>query len=139
LRLRQGSCMRSQAELRLPPESIASTLARAAIAAMTSGLLAEAASDVELLTSEVVSNAVKHARLSPSDEIIVRFVMDGYVRVEVMDPGPPFDAQPTRPNLARRDPDSSGWGLLIVDAVATSWGVESEGGGKKVWFEVGPR
>ena len=131
--------MRSQAELRLPPESIAPTLARAAIAAMASGLPADAASDVELLTSEVVSNAVKHSKLSPSDEIIVRFVMDGYVRVEVMDPGPPFDAQPTRPDLAGRDPDSSGWGLLVVDAIATSWGVESEGGGKKVWFEVGPR
>ena len=109
MRLRQGSYMRSQAELRLPPESIAPTLARAAIAAMASGLPAEAASDVELLTSEVVSNAVKHSKLSPSDEIIVRFVMDGYVRVEVMDPGPPFDAQPTRPDLAGWDPDSIGW------------------------------
>jgi anti-sigma regulatory factor (Ser/Thr protein kinase) len=131
--------MRSEAELRLPPQFIAPTLARAAITAMSSGLPDDVVSDVELLTSEVVSNAVKHAKLSPSDEIIVRFVMDGYVRVEVVDPGPPFDARPTRPNLASQDPDSNGWGLLVVDAVATSWGVEPEGAGKKVWFEVGHR
>jgi uncharacterized protein YqgC (DUF456 family) len=29
--------------------------------------------------------------------------------------------------------------LLLVDAVATSWGVEREGSGKRVWFEVGER
>jgi hypothetical protein len=31
----------------------------------------------------------------------------------------------------------SGWGLFLVDALATSWGVEPEGRGKKVWFELG--
>jgi len=124
--------MRSQVELRLPPEPIASTLARAAVAAVGSGLPEGVVSDVELLTSEVVSNAVRHANLDPSQEIVLRIVSDGYVRVEVADPGPPFEAQ-------RRGPGSgsSGWGLFLVDALATSWGVEPEGRGKKVWFELG--
>jgi len=124
--------MRSQVELRLPPEPIASTLARAAVAAVGSGLPEAVVSDVELLTSEVVSNAVRHANLDPSQEIVLRIVSDGYVRVEVADPGPPFEAQ-------RRGPGSgsSGWGLFLVDALATSWGVEPEGAGKKVWFELG--
>ena len=126
--------MRSQVELRLPPEPVASTLARAAVAAIGSGLPEAVASDVELLTTEIVSNAVKHANLDPSQEIILRVVSDGHVRVEVTDPGPPFE-----PDLRRIDPASSGWGLFLVDVIATSWGVEPEGAGKKVWFEVRTR
>jgi anti-sigma regulatory factor (Ser/Thr protein kinase) len=90
--------------------------------------------DAELLTSELVSNAVRHAELDPSQEIVVRIVADGNVRVEVADPGPPFDADLREPST-----DSSGWGLLLLDEIATSWGVELEGSGKMVWFEVGTR
>jgi anti-sigma regulatory factor (Ser/Thr protein kinase) len=126
--------MRSEVELGLPREPIAPALARAAVADMGLGLPEAAMADVELLTSEVVSNAVRHADLKPSEEIILRVVTDGHVRVEVMDPGPPFEAGP--PKAAS---GSGGWGLFLVDAVATAWGVEPEGGGKKVWFEVGTR
>ena len=112
--------MRPQAELRLPPELTTPAFARAAIAAMASGWPDGVVSDIELLTTELVTNAVKHAQLSHP--------------VEVIDAGPPFDPRPVRP-----DPGlMSGWGLFIVDAIATSWGVEPEGRGKKVWFEVGP-
>ena len=124
--------MRSQSELRLRPESAAPGLARAAIAAAASGLPTVMVADAELLTSELVSNAVRHAELDPSQEIVVRIVADGNVRVEVADPGPPFDADLREPSTA-----SSGWGLLLLDAIATSWGVELEGSGKRVWFEVG--
>jgi anti-sigma regulatory factor (Ser/Thr protein kinase) len=126
--------MGSEIELRLRPEPVAPSLARAAIAAVASGLPSAVVADVELLTSEVVSNAVRHAELDPSQEIVVRIVADGLVRVEVADPGPPFEADLREPGS-----DSRGWGLLLVDAVATSWGVEREGPGKRVWFEVGAR
>ena len=124
--------MRSQSELRLRPESAAPGLARAAIAAAASALPPMVVADAELLTSELVSNAVRHAELDPSQEIVVRIVADGNVRVEVADPGPPFDADLREPST-----DSSGWGLLLLDEIATSWGVELEGSGKRVWFEVG--
>ena len=90
------------------------------------------ASDIKLLATEIVSNAVRHANLDPSEEIILRIVADGYVRVEVTDPGPPFE-----PELRRLEPGPSGWGLFLVDTIAASWGVEAEGTGKKVWFELG--
>ena len=126
--------MRPQAELRLPPEPTTPAFARAAVAAMSSGLPEEVVSDIELLTTELVTNAITHAKVSRSEQIIVRLVLHDRVRVEVIDPGPRFDPRPVRP-----DPGSmSGWGLFIVDAIATSWGVEPEGRGKKVWFEVGP-
>jgi hypothetical protein len=75
--LRQRCCMKSQVELRLPPEPIAPTLARAAVAAVGYGLPEAVASDIELLTTEIVSNAVRHASLDPSEEIILRIVVDG--------------------------------------------------------------
>jgi anti-sigma regulatory factor (Ser/Thr protein kinase) len=124
----------NERELRLRPEAAAPRLARAAIAAAASGVPAVVVADAELLTSEVVSNAVRHAQLDPSQEIVVRIVADGYVRVEVVDQGPPFEADLRRPGSGAR-----GWGLFLVDAVATSWGVEREGSGKRVWFEVGER
>lgn len=122
----------NESELRLRPESAAPSVARAAIAAATSGLPTEVVADAELLTSEVVSNAVRHRERDASQDIVVRIVADGYVRVEVVDQGPPFEA-----DLRRLDPGSGGWGLFLVDAVATSWGVEREGSGNRVWFEVG--
>jgi serine/threonine-protein kinase RsbW len=127
--------MRPQAELRFPPELTTPAFARAAVAAMASGLPEEVVSDIELLTTELVTNAVKHAKVGHPEQIIVRLVLRDGVRVEVIDPGPPFDPRPVKP-----DPGStSGWGLFFVDTVATSWGVEPEEGlGKKVWFEVGP-
>ena len=73
--------MRSEIELRLPPEPIAPILARAAVAAIGSGLPGSVVSDAELLTSEVVSNAVKHADLDPSQEIVLRVVMDERLRI----------------------------------------------------------
>lgn len=126
--------MTTRAELRLLPEPIAPTLARAVVAALGSGLPEAVVSDAELLTSEVVSNAVTHATLDPSDEVTLRVAVDGNVRVEVADSGPPFEVHPTRP-----EPGTGGWGLFLVDALAASWGVEAEGSGKKVWFEVGTR
>jgi anti-sigma regulatory factor (Ser/Thr protein kinase) len=96
------------------------------------GLPEAVASDIELLATEIVSNAVRHAGLDPTEEIILRIVADGYVRVEVTDPGPPFE-----PELGRLAPGPSGWGLLLVDTIAAAWGVEAEGIGKKVWFELG--
>jgi anti-sigma regulatory factor (Ser/Thr protein kinase) len=123
--------MRSEIELRLPPEPIAPLLARAAVTAIGSGLPGSVMSDAELLTSEVVSNAVKHAVRDPSQEIVLRVVRDEHVRVEVTDPAPPFEA-----DLREAGSGTSGWGLFLVEAIATSWGVEPEGAGKKVWFEL---
>jgi anti-sigma regulatory factor (Ser/Thr protein kinase) len=88
----------NESELRLRPEAAAPSLARAAIAAAASDLPVVVVADAELLTSEVVSNAVRHAGLDPSQEIVVRIVADGYVRVvEVADQGPPFEADLQRP------------------------------------------
>jgi anti-sigma regulatory factor (Ser/Thr protein kinase) len=86
-------------------------------------------STVELLTSEVVTNAIVHGGSGP--QLVVQ-LGDGVVRVAVRDMSPEL---PVR-RLGRID-DSSGRGVVIVEELATAWGVEPDrGGGKQVWFEV---
>jgi anti-sigma regulatory factor (Ser/Thr protein kinase) len=80
----------------------------------------------QLLTSELVTNAVVHA----TTEIMLRVEADpSLVRVEVTDTGA------GRPAIRR--PDVGGYGLRIVDRLASRWGVDPAGAsGKVVWFEL---
>jgi anti-sigma regulatory factor (Ser/Thr protein kinase) len=84
---------------------------------------------VELLTSEVVTNAIVHAQSGPQLAVTVDADV---VRVAVRDLSP---AVPVR-RLGRLD-DLSGRGVVIVEELASAWGVEVErNGSKRVWFEV---
>ncbi|MET9291576.1 ATP-binding protein [Streptomyces sp. NPDC003077] len=86
-----------------------------------------------VVVSELVTNAVRHARTSPGREIETRYVRDqGAVRIEV------HDAGKARPTLrAPGGTDTAGRGLILVAALATSWGVdERTGPGKCVWAVV---
>ena len=84
---------------------------------------------VELLTSEVVTNAIVHARSGPQLAVEVD---DDVVRVAVRDLSPEL---PVR-RLGQVD-DVSGRGVVIVEELASAWGVDRErDGAKRVWFEV---
>ena len=85
--------------------------------------------DVQLLVSELVTNAVVHA--GSEVEVAVRLLTDS-VRIEVVDRAPTAPLRPTEP----ADDDESGRGLLLVETLASAWGVEPMDGGKSVWFEV---
>lgn len=90
-----------------------------------------------LVLSELVTNAVLHARTPRGRLIETRWrVLDGGdgVRIEVHDAN---DGRPA-PRLAD-DEDESGRGLALVDALTGQrWGVSDRGGvGKLVWAEVG--
>ena len=81
-----------------------------------------------LLVSEVVTNAVLHAR----SDIELHLLSGGhFVRVEV------GDSSPATP-VARRHTHESmrGRGLALVEQLATSWGVIERPDGKVVWFEI---
>ena len=90
---------------------------------------------VELLTSELVTNAIRHGASDPHESILLRACsVDSTVRVEVCDEGlTHFDADPSGTGLL----EPGGNGLLLVDAVASRWGVE-HGRPKCVWFEAAP-
>jgi signal transduction histidine kinase/serine phosphatase RsbU (regulator of sigma subunit) len=83
--------------------------------------------DLVLVTSELVTNALRHAR-GPY-ELRLRQVTHEVV-VEVA------DATPQRPRRRRVDGDAeSGRGLTIVEAVADRWGTRSTVEGKVVWAD----
>jgi anti-sigma regulatory factor (Ser/Thr protein kinase) len=103
--------------------------ARSALRRFHPELAPELMQVVVLLASELVSNAVKHARAL---SIPIRCeVTPSHVRVEVSDGGKRF-----RPRMTELEPGQrGGWGLYLVDEMASRWGV-SERDGKSVWFEI---
>jgi anti-sigma regulatory factor (Ser/Thr protein kinase) len=89
------------------------------------GLYAEVV-DVELLVSELVSNALVHG----DGPIDVRLSCDGqWIRLEVADEG-----QRSSPRI-RDTSHRGGWGLRFVDRLADSWGIEVADG-TRVWTRI---
>jgi anti-sigma regulatory factor (Ser/Thr protein kinase) len=113
--------------LTLPPRPDSASRARRAL--IKHGLEEELEHTVTLLTTEIVANSVRHG--VGSTEVHVAATLEpGYARVEVLDAGPGFD-----PEIRH---DTEGYGLRLVDKLATRWGVE-RGRGTLVWFEVDRR
>jgi len=86
-----------------------------------------------LLTSEVVTNAVLHGGPhAPGAQLDLDVdVSPRRVRVEVSDQGAgvPLAGDGSTEAL-------SGRGILMVEAMASAWGIRPNGPGKSVWFEV---
>ncbi|MFI0894844.1 ATP-binding protein [Streptomyces sp. NPDC020983] len=93
--------------------------------------LAHLAETAELVLSELVTNAVNHARPPHGRRIGTRFErLEHGVRIEV------HDASEWKPELQRASADDeSGRGLALVDALTDGrWGVSArQGPGKVVW------
>jgi anti-sigma regulatory factor (Ser/Thr protein kinase) len=88
----------------------------------------EAFADVPLVTSELVTNAVRHAA---SDVDVSLDLTPDRLRLEVSDLS---DQPPVMGDIeAARD---GGWGLHIVASLASQWGLESHTHGKTVWCEL---
>lgn len=83
---------------------------------------------VNLLVSEVVTNAVVHGR---SQVVVTVQLRPAAVRIDVLDNGTGLPV----PRVARADA-TSGRGMALVEALASSWGIDARDGGKSVWFEV---
>lgn len=98
-------------------------------------LPADVLADVLLLTTELVTNAIRHADHRPGDQIQVTvFEGAGSFKVSVRNRGAGFDAR--APHVRTEE---GGWGLRVVGTVARRWGVEVDRGTTEVWFEIDPR
>ena len=124
-----------QVSLEVPAEAEAAAIAREVVSAALTKVPTpeERIEDLRLLTSEVVTNAVRHAGLTQEDTIEVAVVIsDGRVRVDVADTGPGFDPSALpEPSFER----AGGWGLRFVKQLADRWGV-IRNDPNHVWFEV---
>ncbi|WP_436846763.1 SpoIIE family protein phosphatase [Streptomyces litmocidini] len=89
--------------------------------------LEELTDSVELLVSEVVTNAVRYAERP----VTLRLHRTNVLRCEVADDSPQMPRQ-----RRARDTDEGGRGLFLVNRLARRWGATMLLGGKVVWFEV---
>jgi hypothetical protein len=82
-------------------------------------------SDTLLVVTELVSNAMNYGGVGESLELMVR------VSGDVMWVGV---AQPRR--FERAEPSGNGYGLVLVDVLASRWGTLDSADGTMVWFEM---
>ncbi|HMK12415.1 MAG TPA: ATP-binding protein [Acidimicrobiales bacterium] len=122
----QASTVRAHANLHLPHSDRAPRLARAFVAESLHGWhldeLIEAAS---LVASEVVTNAVIHAR---SEADLVLEWTPTALRISVTDRGAGLERQASA--------SDGGRGLLIVEQISSRWGAEPTSDGNRVWAEI---
>lgn len=123
-----------QISLNIPvaPEAVA--LARdAVVRAVVDRSSAQRIDDLRLLTSEIVTNALRHAGMGSQDSLAVGVdISPDRIRVEVADHGPGFDPDDLEAPTAER---VGGWGLVLVRQLADHWGV-IRNDPNLVWFEL---
>jgi len=116
-------------ETELPRSAIAAAEARGFLRAALQTASLDGWGDVtELLTNELVTNAVCHVghpvRLrvaTPGDRIRVEVDDDSSDEPRVLDVG---------------EHATHGRGMLLVDHLSTRWGFDQRARGKTVWFEI---
>ncbi|WUT00885.1 SpoIIE family protein phosphatase [Streptomyces sp. NBC_00708] len=101
--------------------------------ALTDWDMAELADDAELVTGELLVNVLLHTEGGAVLTLEVLPEPVRRVRLSVQDRS---SAWPRRRSPG--ETATSGRGLLLLDAVATRWGIEPRGEGKAVWCEIGP-
>ena len=118
----------------LPAVSRSVRLSRHAThAALTAWQLAHVDEAAALLVSELVTNAVRHAE---GIDVVTVNLHAGrtWLRIEVQD----ADRHWPQPRIPGRY-DESGFGFILVDALASNWGVRETEAGKAVWAELDTR
>lgn len=105
---------------------------RAWLQATTEWLPDQLESNLLLLTCELVNNSVLHGEAGEDDLIEVELsTTQTGLRAQVTDPGGGF--APT--GRGRELDEPGGWGLVLVERLAASWGVERDTR-TRVWFEL---
>lgn len=118
--------------LTVPADVRAPRMARGALSVLDPVFPPAFVEDVRLLTNELVTNAIRHGGLRPSDEVEVwAGGSEEGLRVEVVGGKRRFHLRASGSNPQR----SSGWGLLLVGALSNRWGYR-DGGATAVWFEI---
>jgi anti-sigma regulatory factor (Ser/Thr protein kinase) len=83
----------------------------------------------QLLTTELVTNVVMHAR---TDVAVLIIWEHDVLRVEIR------DGSSIIPTIRDLPSTEGGYGLRIIDAMSDTWGVETTSHGKAVWFQLRP-
>ncbi|MFE5136704.1 ATP-binding protein [Streptomyces fagopyri] len=122
----------------LPHTAAAVPVARALVRTAMAELEHSADSDTaELLTAELVANAVEHTAGDGPIELVVELMATG-CQVEVHDPDPAPPGNLTVPGpVEPPDPwQEHGRGLLLIRTLSSSCGHRPTDSGKAVWFRL---
>jgi anti-sigma regulatory factor (Ser/Thr protein kinase) len=115
------------------PSSVATARWRLAADLREAGLVGATIGDAALVLSELLSNAIRHARPLPGALVQVSWALDdGSLTVSVRDGG-----GATRPHAGHPSAsDLGGRGLAIVECLCSRWGVRASTGGVTVWASL---
>jgi anti-sigma regulatory factor (Ser/Thr protein kinase) len=118
-------------ELLLVAEPVSVRQARSWLSALARGIVgAKRLSDLELVVTEVVTNAVRHGAPSGSVRLAATPKAE-FLCVQVTDEGPGLVPSPG----AMGSDENGGFGLFIVERLTRRWGVTRENRHTRVWFE----
>ncbi|MFJ4900444.1 MULTISPECIES: ATP-binding protein [unclassified Streptomyces] len=122
----------------LPHTAAAVPIARALIRTALADIETSADSDTaELLTAELVANAVEHTLGDEPVELVVELLPTGcQVEVHDRDPAPPGDLSRPGPGSEPDPWQEHGRGLLLIRTLSSSCGHRTTEGGKAVWFTL---
>jgi two-component sensor histidine kinase len=93
----------------------------------TNGLDTELSERLELLVSELVTNAIRHG--APPFRVDLRRSANSLY-------GEVGDGSRAGPEMRSHPDHEGGFGLRIVDTLTSQWGVSPTNSGKTVWFEI---
>lgn len=101
---------------------------RAALRALDGGL-GKRSDDVNLLVTELVTNAVVHAEVDHRSFLHIALSAPPDRITAVLEyPGEPFTAGP--------ELEGDHFGLYLVESLSDAWGFERTGEKNRVWFEI---
>lgn len=93
--------------------------------------LGHAADDAEILASELLANSLKASRRQGTPIRLRLLAGNGQLIIEA------WDRNPHAPRIREAAyADESGRGLIVIAAIATSWGFYRAGEWKAVWAEL---
>lgn len=124
--------MRAAGTVLLPwaPASVAIARQRLAADLSAAGIFEAAVGDAVLVVSELLSNAIRHARPLPGANVQVAWALgNDSIEVAVSDGG--AATFPTRTHASVSA--IGGRGLDIVEYMASRWGIRSDDSGQTVW------
>ena len=120
----------TQESLSLPCHPSSVTRARHFVRDIVAGWgLSRLSDDAQLGTSELVANAVRHART----DLVLTISRGPAVTVSIRDGEPQLRRPVTGEHATLAE---SGRGLHIVAAISQDWGVVTAAGGKVIWFSL---
>ncbi|MEV5977769.1 ATP-binding protein [Streptomyces sp. NPDC052114] len=122
----------------LPHTTAAVPIARALVRTALNDIESTADTDTaELLTAELVANAVEHTEGHDPIELVIELLPTG-CQVEVHDsnPLPPGDLTDPDPADAPDPWQEHGRGLLLIRTLSSSCGHRATDSGKAVWFTL---